>query len=63
MQLGSEGDKIPLPQQVQGRTMLGDQENSIFTVKKVTDWINIYSFFTSNVVLPEEFLCKFELMK
>ena len=56
MQLGSGGAVIPLQQPVQGRTMLHDQENLIFTVQKTVDWLIIYSFFTQNLVLFEEFL-------
>ena len=54
--------RFPSPQQVQGRAMLGDQKNSILTAQKTIDWLIIYTFFTSNLVLPEEFLYKFELV-
>ena len=54
--------RFPSPQQVQGRAMLGDQENSILAAQKAIDWLIIYTFFTSNLVLPEEFLYKFELV-
>ena len=64
MQLESKGKlRFPSPQRVQGRTMLEDQENSILTAQKVIDWLILYSFFTSNLVLPEDFLYKFELVK
>ena len=63
MLLGSGGAVIPLQQPVQGRIILGDQENLIFTAQKAVDWLIIYSFFTQNLVLSEEFLCKFELVK
>ena len=64
MQLQSEGElRLPSKQQVQGRTMLGDQENSVLTSQKAIDWLIIYSFFTSHLVLPEEFFYKFELVK
>ena len=59
MLLGSGGSMIPLQQLFQGRTMLGDQENLIFTV----DWLVIYSFSMQNLVLSEECLCKFKLVK
>ena len=42
--------------------MLGDQENSILVAQKAIDWLIIYTFFTSSLVLPEEFLDKFELV-
>ena len=46
MQLGSRGAVIfPSPQQVQGRAMMGDQENLIFTAQNVIDWPIIYLFF------------------
>ena len=48
MQLGSEGAVIPLSQQVQGRAMLEDQENSTFTAETVVDWL-IYSFFLHKI--------------
>ena len=63
MRLGSGGAVIPYPQRVQGRAMLGDQENLIFTTQKAVDWLIIYSFFTQNVVVSEEFLYKFEFVK
>ena len=31
--------------QLQGRAMLGDQENFFFTGQKAIDWLIIYSFF------------------
>ena len=37
MQLGSGGAVIPLLQQVQGRAMLGEHENLIFTAEKAID--------------------------
>ena len=43
--------------------MLEDQENLIFTAQKGIDWHIIYLFFTSNLVLLEEFLYTFELVK
>ena len=43
--LKSEGAVIPLLAVGQGRAMLGDQENSIFTVQNANDWQIIYSFF------------------
>ena len=63
MQLGSGGAVFSLPQQVQGKAMLGDQENWIFTVKKAIDRLIIYSSFMQNLVLSEESLYKFELVK
>ena len=33
-----------------GRAMMGGQENSSFTAQEATDWLIIYSFFTSNLV-------------
>ena len=64
MQLGSGGAVILLPQQAQGRAMLGDKENLIFTAQKAVDWLIIYSFFMqNNLVLSEEFLYKFKLVK
>ena len=45
MQLGSRGAVIfPSSQQVQGRAMMGDQENLIFTAQNVIDWPIIYFF-------------------
>ena len=55
--------RFPSPQQVQARAMLGDLENLLFTALKAIDWLIIYSFFLSNLMLPEEFLYKFELLK
>ena len=46
MQLGSRGAVIPLLQRVQGRAMLGDQENLTLTAQSAVDWLIIYSFFT-----------------
>ena len=46
MQLGSRGAVILLLQQVQGRAMLGDQENLTLTAQNAVDWLIIYSFFT-----------------
>ena len=63
MQLESERVKVPLTTVGPGQSHAGDQENAILTAQKVTDWLIIYSFFTSNLVLPEEFLYKFELVK
>ena len=45
--------RFPSPQRVQGRAMLGDQENSILTAQKDIDWLIIYSFFLSNLALPK----------
>ena len=63
MQLESERAKVPLTTAGPGQSHSEDQENSILTAQKVTDWFIIYSFFTSNLVLPEEFFYKFELAK
>ena len=63
MKLGSEGATITLLQRVLSRTMLGDQEKSIFTAQKAIDWHIVHSFFMSNLVLFWEFLYKFELVK
>ena len=63
MQLGSGGAVILLSWWAQGRAMLGDQENLIFTAQKAVDWLIIYSFFMQNLVLSEEFLYKFKLEK
>ena len=63
MQLESERAKVPLTTAGPGQSHSGDQENSILTAQKATDWLIIYSFFTSNLELPEEFLYKFELAK
>ena len=63
MQLESERVKVPLTTASPGQSHAGDQENAILTAQKATDWLIIYSFFTSNLVLPEEFLYKFELVK
>ena len=64
MQLGFEKANTPLPEaRIQARAMLVDQENLIFTTQKAIDWLIIYSFFRSNLVLPEEFLYKFALVK
>ena len=62
MQLQSEGAKVPLTAAGPGRAMLGDQENSILAAQKAIDWLIVYTFSTSNLVLPEEFLYKFELV-
>ena len=45
------------------RAMLGDPEILIFTALKAIDSLIIYLFFASNLMLPEEFLYKFELLK
>ena len=64
MQLQSEGElRFPSKQRVQGKTVLGDQDNSVLTSQKAIDWLVIYSFFTSHLVLPEEFFYNFELVK
>ena len=63
MQLESERAKFPFTTVGPGQNHAGDQKNSILTAQKATDWLIIYSFFTSNLVLPEEFLYKFELAK
>ena len=55
--------RFPSLQRVQDRAMLEDQENLILIAQKTIDWLIIYSFFTSNLVLPEEFLYKSELLK
>ena len=44
MQLGSGRAVIPFPQWVQGRAMLGDQENLTFTAQKAVDWLIILKF-------------------
>ena len=44
MQLGSGGAVIPFLQRVQGRVMLGDQENLTFTNQKSVDWLIVDSF-------------------
>ena len=46
MQLESGGAVIPFLQQVQGRAMLGDQENLTFTAQKAIDWLYVDSFCT-----------------
>ena len=51
--LGLRELRFPSPKWVQGRIMLGDQESLILTAQKVIDWVIIYSFFTSNLVLLE----------
>ena len=61
--LGLRELRFPSPKWVQGRIMLGDQESLILTAQKVIDWVIIYSFFTSNLVLLEWFLYKFGLVK
>ena len=43
---GVWGAVITLPQRVQGRAMLGDQENVTFNAQKAIDWLIIYSFLT-----------------
>ena len=63
MQLESERAKVPFNTAGPGQRHAGDQENSILTAQKATDQLIIYSFITSNLVLPEEFLYKFELTK
>ena len=55
--------RFPSPKRIQGRAMLRNQENSIFTAQKSIDWLIIYSFFTSNLWLPDECSYKFELLK
>ena len=43
---------------------LGHEESSIFTAQKAfKDGLIIFSLFTQNLVLSEEFLYKFELVK
>ena len=44
MKLGSGEDVITLPTASPGQTMLGNQENSIFTAQNAIDWL-IYSVF------------------
>ena len=63
MQWGLRKIRFPFPQRVQARAMLEDPENLIFTALKAIDWLIIYSFFASNLMLPEEFLYNFELLK
>ena len=49
MQLWSGGAVIPLPTaglpSLQGRAMLGDQENMIFTAQNAINWLIIYNSF------------------
>ena len=52
MQLESERAKVPLTTAGPGQSHAGEQENSILTAQKATDWLIIYSFFTSNCPLP-----------
>ena len=63
MQLEFERAKVPLTAAGPRQSHAGDQENSIFTAQKAIDWLIVYSFFASHLVLPEEFLHKFELVK
>ena len=44
MQLGSGEAVIPLPKWVQGKAMLGNEENLTFTAQKSVDWLIIYIF-------------------
>ena len=44
MQLESERAKVPLTIAGPGQSHAGDQENSILTAQKTTDWLIIYSF-------------------
>ena len=44
MQLESERAKVPLTIAGPGQSYAGDQENSILTAQKTTDWLIIYSF-------------------
>ena len=62
MQLGSGGAVIPLPTAGPGKSSAGGQENLIFTAQKAVDWL-IFSLFMKNLLLSEEFLYKFKLMK
>ena len=63
MQLGSGGAVIPLPTAGPGKSSAGGQENLIFTAQKAVDWLIIFSLFMKNLLLSEEFLYKFKLMK
>ena len=53
MQLESEGAKVSLTAAGPEQSHAGDQENWILTAQKAIDWLIIYTFFTSNLVLPE----------
>ena len=53
MQLESERAKVSLTTVGPGKSHAGHQENLILTAQKATDWLIIYSFFTSNLALPE----------
>ena len=62
MQLGSGGAVNPLPTAIPGQDYAGEPEKFDFYCSK--DHRLIYLFlFIKNLVLPEEFLYKFELVK
>ena len=63
VQLGSKEDKISLPAAGPGQSHAGDPGNLIFSALKTIFWFIIYSFFTSNLMLPEEVLYKFKPLK
>ena len=62
MQLESEGSKVPLTAAGPGQSHAGGPGKFDLTAQKAIDWLIIYTYFTSNLVLPEEFLYKFELV-
>ena len=63
VQLGSEDVRIPLPAAGPGQSHAGGSGNLIFSALNAIFWFIIYSFFTSNLMLPEEVLYKFKLLK
>ena len=62
MQLGSEAAKIPLPTAGPGQSHAGRPGKFGFCCSK-RHRLAYYLFFTSNLVLLEEFLYTFELVK
>ena len=57
MQLGPGAAVIPL------LACRGDRKIPFFIAQEVVDWVIIYSLFTENLELFEEFLYKFKVMK
>ena len=61
MQLGSGGAVISLP--AVGTKQSHAKGPVILAAQKTIDWPIIYSFFTENLVLSEEFWYKFKIVK
>ena len=65
MQVGSGGAVHPLPPPGAGpgQSHAGGPGKFVFMAQKAIDWLVIYSFFMYNLVLSEEYLYKYELVK